>query len=164
MNWRRLKSSMGSSPEPAMPAYSMVRMLWKRWQVLGGDLKRSERAVRRAARHSTVRGTVVMERGAAAGSLRIDARKLTPLRARLASDWLQNTTTSRGPFPPINVFQQGDDILALMELPGIDKNDQRDKESSSASTFGDAPAGLRSRHHRGRRGDCGPPWRPPARE
>ena len=32
-------------------------------------------------------------------------------------------TTSRGPFPPINVFQQGEDILALMELPGIDKND-----------------------------------------
>jgi HSP20 family protein len=32
-------------------------------------------------------------------------------------------TTSRGPFPPINVFQQGEDILALMELPGIDKNE-----------------------------------------
>jgi HSP20 family protein len=36
---------------------------------------------------------------------------------------LQDTTTSRGPFPPINVFQQSDDILALMELPGIDKNE-----------------------------------------
>jgi HSP20 family protein len=32
-------------------------------------------------------------------------------------------TASRGPFPPINVFQQGDDVLALMELPGVDKND-----------------------------------------
>jgi HSP20 family protein len=32
-------------------------------------------------------------------------------------------TTSRGPFPPINVFQQGEDILAIIELPGIDKND-----------------------------------------
>ena len=30
-------------------------------------------------------------------------------------------TTSRGPFPPINVFQQGDDILAIM--PGINKDD-----------------------------------------
>jgi HSP20 family protein len=39
------------------------------------------------------------------------------LEARFASDWLSDLTTSRGPFPPINVFQQGDDILAIMELP-----------------------------------------------
>jgi HSP20 family protein len=45
------------------------------------------------------------------------------LEARLASDWLQDLTTSRGPYPPINVFQQGDDILAILELPGVDKND-----------------------------------------
>jgi HSP20 family protein len=45
------------------------------------------------------------------------------LEARFASDWLHDLTTSRGPFPPINVFQQGDDLLAIMELPGIDKND-----------------------------------------
>ena len=32
-------------------------------------------------------------------------------------------TTSRGPFPPINVFQQGDDLLAIIELPGIDRNE-----------------------------------------
>ena len=45
------------------------------------------------------------------------------LEARLSSDWLQDFTTSRGPFPPINVFQQGDDIVAIIELPGIDKGD-----------------------------------------
>src|SRR5204863_3739778 len=45
------------------------------------------------------------------------------LDARTESDWLQNQTTSQGPFPPINVFQQGDDILAIIELPGIDKNE-----------------------------------------
>src|SRR5947209_8254428 len=45
------------------------------------------------------------------------------LEARLASDWLQDLTTSRGPFPPINVFQQGDNILAIVELPGVEKND-----------------------------------------
>jgi HSP20 family protein len=45
------------------------------------------------------------------------------LEARLTSDWLQDLTTSRGPFPPINVFQQGDDVLAIIELPGIDRND-----------------------------------------
>ena len=44
------------------------------------------------------------------------------LDARLASQWLRDATTSRGPFPPINVFQQGDDILAIIELPGIDKD------------------------------------------
>jgi HSP20 family protein len=45
------------------------------------------------------------------------------LEARTASDWLQNQTTSQGPFPPINVFQQGQDMLAVIELPGVDKND-----------------------------------------
>jgi HSP20 family protein len=44
------------------------------------------------------------------------------LDARQASDWLQDSTTSQGPFPPINVFQQDDDLLAIIELPGIDKN------------------------------------------
>jgi HSP20 family protein len=41
----------------------------------------------------------------------------------LESGWLQDLTTSRGPFPPINVFQQGEDILAIVELPGINKSD-----------------------------------------
>jgi HSP20 family protein len=44
------------------------------------------------------------------------------LEAHLASDWLEDLTTSRGAFPPINVFQQGEDLLAIIELPGIDKN------------------------------------------
>ena len=44
------------------------------------------------------------------------------LEASEASNWLQNQTTSQGPFPPINVFQQGDDILAIVELPGVDKS------------------------------------------
>ena len=45
------------------------------------------------------------------------------LESRFASDWLEGTTTSRGPFPPINVFQQGDEILAIVELPGLEKNE-----------------------------------------
>ena len=44
------------------------------------------------------------------------------LEARLASDWLQDRTTSQGPFPPVNVFQQGSDLLAIIELAGIDKS------------------------------------------
>jgi HSP20 family protein len=45
------------------------------------------------------------------------------LEARTESDWLQNQTAGQGPFPPINVFQQGTDIVAIVELPGVDKND-----------------------------------------
>ena len=45
------------------------------------------------------------------------------LEARTESDWLQNQTAGQGPFPPINVFQQGADIVAIVELPGVDKND-----------------------------------------
>jgi HSP20 family protein len=44
------------------------------------------------------------------------------LEARIASDWLEGRTTSRGPFPPINVFEKGDDILAIIELPGVEKD------------------------------------------
>ena len=44
------------------------------------------------------------------------------LEARIASDWLEDHTASQGPFPPINVFQQADDILAIIELPGVDKD------------------------------------------
>lgn len=43
------------------------------------------------------------------------------LEDRLASDWLRDQTASLGPFPPINVFQQGDDVLAIVELPGVEK-------------------------------------------
>jgi HSP20 family protein len=45
------------------------------------------------------------------------------LEARTASGWLQDQTASQGPFPPINVFRQGDDILAIIELPGVDKKE-----------------------------------------
>jgi HSP20 family protein len=45
------------------------------------------------------------------------------LEASTESNWLQNQTAGQGPFPPINVFQQGDDIVAIVELAGVDKND-----------------------------------------
>jgi HSP20 family protein len=44
------------------------------------------------------------------------------LEGRLASDWLGNTTGGIGPFPPINLFQQGDDFVAVVELPGVSKD------------------------------------------
>jgi HSP20 family protein len=43
------------------------------------------------------------------------------LESRLESDWLRGATAGTGAFPPINVFQQGDDLVAILELPGIDK-------------------------------------------
>jgi HSP20 family protein len=45
------------------------------------------------------------------------------LENRLSSGWLENATAGAGAYPPINVFQQGDDLVAIIELPGIDRSD-----------------------------------------
>ncbi len=45
------------------------------------------------------------------------------LEARIASDWLGSRTGGTGSYPPINIFQQADDLVAIIELPGIDKSD-----------------------------------------
>ena len=44
------------------------------------------------------------------------------LDSRIASDWMGRGTAASGSFPPINIFQKGEDFVALVELPGIDKN------------------------------------------
>jgi HSP20 family protein len=44
------------------------------------------------------------------------------LESRTASDWLRGSTAASGTFPPINIFQQGDNFVAIVELPGIDRN------------------------------------------
>ena len=44
------------------------------------------------------------------------------LEASLTSGWLSAGTAGPGSFPPINVFQQGDDFVAITELPGVDKD------------------------------------------
>ena len=38
-----------------------------------------------------------------------------------SSNWLTHQTTAVGSFPPINVFRQGEDYLAIVELAGLDK-------------------------------------------
>src|ERR1700751_852024 len=43
--------------------------------------------------------------------------------ARVASDWMGRGTAAIGSFPPINLFQKDDDLVAVVELPGVDKND-----------------------------------------
>jgi HSP20 family protein len=45
------------------------------------------------------------------------------LDSRLESDWLRGGTAGTGAFPPINVFQQGDNLVAILEVPGVDKSD-----------------------------------------
>jgi HSP20 family protein len=45
------------------------------------------------------------------------------LDARLESDWLRGATAGTGAFPPINVFQQGDGLVAILEVPGVNKAD-----------------------------------------
>jgi HSP20 family protein len=45
------------------------------------------------------------------------------LDARLDSDWLRGATGGTGAFPPINVFQHGDNLVAILEIPGVDKAD-----------------------------------------
>jgi len=41
------------------------------------------------------------------------------LESRFASDWMGGRTT----YPPINVFQRGNDFVAIIKLPGLDKDD-----------------------------------------
>jgi HSP20 family protein len=41
------------------------------------------------------------------------------LERSFESDWLRGSTTGTGTFPPINVFQRGDEFVALIELPSV---------------------------------------------
>ncbi len=39
-----------------------------------------------------------------------------------SSNWFGMGTSNRGAFPPINVFQKGDDFVLVAEIPGADKS------------------------------------------
>ena len=41
----------------------------------------------------------------------------------MRSDWFGIRTTGRGAFPPVNVFEQGEDFDLVTELPGVKKED-----------------------------------------
>ena len=45
------------------------------------------------------------------------------LDARHDSDWMGESTAGIGSYPPMNIFQKGDDFVAIVELPGVSKND-----------------------------------------
>jgi HSP20 family protein len=44
------------------------------------------------------------------------------LESRISSGWMSTGTSGAGGYPPINIFQQGDDYVAIIELPGIDRS------------------------------------------
>jgi HSP20 family protein len=39
------------------------------------------------------------------------------------SDWLESSPSGTGPYPPVNVFRQGDDFVIITEVPGLKKAD-----------------------------------------
>jgi HSP20 family protein len=45
------------------------------------------------------------------------------LEARLGSEWIGHSTAAGGSYPPVNIFQQGDDFIAVLEIPGVSKDD-----------------------------------------
>ena len=59
------------------------------------------------------------------------------LDARHESDWTGESTTGIGSYPPINIFQKSDDFVALVELPGVSKNDlQIEVKENTIRIFG----------------------------
>jgi HSP20 family protein len=45
------------------------------------------------------------------------------LEQQLESNWLESATSGIGAFPPTNVFRQGSDFVAIVEMPGLSKED-----------------------------------------
>jgi HSP20 family protein len=45
------------------------------------------------------------------------------LDAFRSSSWLGTGLSAGGAYPPINVFRRGDDIVAIIEVPGVRKSD-----------------------------------------
>jgi HSP20 family protein len=42
-----------------------------------------------------------------------------------SSNWLQASPSGSGGYPPMNVFRKGDDIVMVIEVPGVRKSDLR---------------------------------------
>jgi HSP20 family protein len=45
------------------------------------------------------------------------------LQAFRTSAWLQSGPSGGGSYPPLNVFRKGDDLVAIAEVPGVNKSD-----------------------------------------
>lgn len=42
-----------------------------------------------------------------------------------SSNWLGSGPSAQGAYPPINVFRKGDDVVVIIEVPGVKKSDLR---------------------------------------
>jgi HSP20 family protein len=40
-----------------------------------------------------------------------------------SSGWLRSSLSGSGGYPPLNVFQKGDDLVIVTEVPGVNKSD-----------------------------------------
>ena len=45
------------------------------------------------------------------------------LDAFRSSGWLGSGLSAGGAYPPMNIFRKGDDIIAIVEVPGVSKSD-----------------------------------------
>jgi HSP20 family protein len=59
------------------------------------------------------------------------------LDARHDSDWMGESTAGIGSYPPINIFQKGDDFVAVVELSGVNKDNlQIEAKENTIRIFG----------------------------
>ena len=49
----------------------------------------------------------------------------TALDQLRSSNWLQASPSGGGGYPPMNVFRKGEDIVMVIEVPGVSKSDLR---------------------------------------
>ncbi len=73
-----------------------------------------------------------------------------------SSSWLDGSLSSRGAFPPLNVFRKGHDIVVIAEVPGVKKSDLKIEAKGNtiriAGSRSSAPDANVSVHRRERRG------------
>ena len=80
----------------------------------------------------------------------------TALDQLRSSNWLQASPSGSGSYPPMNVFRKGEDIVMVIEVPGVRKEDLRIEAKGNtiriAGTKSVAHEGTASVHRVERRG------------
>jgi HSP20 family protein len=72
------------------------------------------------------------------------------------SGWLAASPSGRGGFPPLNVFNKGDDIVVIAEAPGVRKGDLKIEAKGNTIRIAGTKAaayGERASLHRRERGE-----------
>lgn len=72
------------------------------------------------------------------------------------SAWLELSPSGRGAFPPLNVFNKGDDIVVIAEAPGMRRNDLKIEAKGDTIRIAGTKTvqyGERASMHRRERGD-----------